>query len=120
MRSGPQAGTCFRMEILGTNSIISVTAEGIFAMVLGELTVMCARGNDTPLKAVEIPSGYCRATSLALPPHVVNVAETYAMIAADLKNQTAHAADIDSGVELQRLLSAVAQSAASGQRVRVD
>jgi predicted dehydrogenase len=120
LRGGPQAGTCFRLEILGTSGMITVTADGIFAMVLSKLTVMCAQGSHTPLVPVNPPPEYYSPTSAGLLPHVLNVAETYSLIAKDLKNGTSVAASIAVGVELHRWLDAMARAAASGCRASAE
>lgn len=117
LRGGPQAGTCFRLEIVGTDGVVTVTAEGIFAMVLSKLTVMCAKGDNSPLVTIDLPQKYYGAESASLPPHVMNVAETYVLVDQDLRAGTAVAADIETGMGLHGWLDAIRRSSATGRRV---
>lgn len=120
LRGGPLAGTGFRLEIVGTDGMLTVTAEGIFAMVFGELIVKGATGSQGQLLPMQVPRNYCGVTAALLTPQAMAVAETYALVAEDLRNGTALAADIDAGVALHRLLSAAGRAAASGVRESIE
>jgi hypothetical protein len=111
------AGTGFRLEMVGTDGTLSVAGDGPFAMVLSDLSVTGAHGIQGPLLPMPLPAKY--QPKAALPAMVMNMAETYAMVADDLRNGTSFTANIDAGLAIHHLLATIGRADSSGKRESV-
>ena len=115
LRGGPQPGTSFLLEIIGSDGIITVEAQGIFAMVNGKLEVKAARNGEMELRPLSIPARYYRVDPHSLPPQAVNAAQMYTAIADDLANGTASTANFDTAVARKEQLQRIAHAGETGR-----
>ena len=101
-------------EINGSDGDIRVTAASGHTQMV-QLSLEGDQGGDRTLRPLEVPAAD-RAGGLpdAIPG---NVARMYARMASDLQDGTRTAPDFDDAVELHRLIAAIEEAAALGQRV---
>lgn len=116
LRGGPLPATAFLLEIVGSEGVIAVSGDGIFAMVIADLKLGLARAGETALHPVEIPSHYFCVPRGNLPPAALNVAQLYAAIERDLRTSTALVASFDDVLERRLRLEQVQDAADSGVR----
>jgi len=111
-RGGRSRGTNLLWEINGTEGDLQVTADGGQAQIF-EMTVRGANGARSSLEVLPVPPQY-RFTPLHGPP--INVAQAYARFARDYREGTHLCPTFDDAVTRHRMLDAIEQAAATGQR----
>ncbi|MFZ6644165.1 Gfo/Idh/MocA family protein [Undibacterium sp. TJN25] len=117
VRGGMSRGTNFRLEINGTRGDLVVTSSLGYPGI-GATTVHGGRDDDALIHELEIPAEYKLVGSeLGMG---TNVANNYALLAADLKNGTHTAPSFADAVTLHRLIDAIEQSAAKGRKIMID
>lgn len=116
-RGGISRGTNLLWEINGTQGDLRLTADGGHAQIF-DLTVHGANGKARALETLTIPDQY-RWVPAALKGPAVNVAQNYAWLARDLKEGSHFAPDFAYAVRRHRLLAAIEESVATGQRVEL-
>lgn len=106
-RGGMSRGTNFLWEINGTKGDIKITGNvghGQFA----EFSLFGATGEDTELKALELPKKFLDGRPDSVIPR--NVSGIYAKVANDIKNGTNEAPSFDDAVQLHELLDMIEKS----------
>lgn len=103
---GGTADTPFCFELRGTKGTLAVTSNHLGGYQCGQLTVT-TNPPSAPQPEPAVP---------ALTADPGNVAELWSSFAADIKNNTRHTPDFDSGVRLHRVLDAIDAAAEMGQR----
>lgn len=116
LRGGPQPGTAFLLELIGSEGVISISGGGIFAMVIDDLKLGLARAGEVELQPIEIPSGYFCVPRGTLSPMALNVAQMYDVIENDLRTGSTVAAGFDDAHERHARLKLIQASAESGMR----
>jgi len=111
-RGGRSRGTNFLWEINGTDGDLQVTADGGQAQIF-ELTLRGGTGAQSALEVLPVPPQY-RFSPLHGP--ATNVAQAYARFARDYREGTQLCPTFDDAVTRHRLLDAIEQAAATGQR----
>ena len=113
-RGGLSRGTGLLWEINGTEGDIQVSGPNGHAQMV-QLTLAGARGDERTLRTIEVPASFYAG----LPDDVRarNVARTYAMMAADLRDGTRTAPSFEEAVTLHRLLAAIERSSDDGFRI---
>jgi len=111
-RGGRSRGTNFLWEINGTDGDLQVTADGGQAQIF-ELTLRGGTGAQSALEVLPAPPQY-RFSPLHGP--ATNVAQAYARFARDYREGTQLCPTFDDAVTRHRLLDAIEQAAATGQR----
>ena len=109
-RGGRSRGTNLLWEINGTEGDLQVTADGGQAQIF-ELTVR--GGNGAQLAVLPVPPQYRVAPPLG---PATNVAQAYAHFARDYREGTHLCPTFDDAVTRHRMLDAIEQAAATGQR----
>ena len=112
-RGGMPRGAGLLWEINGTEGDLQVTAMGGHAQLL-PLSLSGARGDAQALEPMTVPQDYLWTPEA--PPVVQNVAQVYALMAADIAKGTQTAPSFDDAVRRHRLLDAVERASATGQR----
>lgn len=116
VRGSPASGFGLRFEVSGETGGLLVTAPGPNPMIqMSDLTLsqVAADGALTPLA---IPPE-CILADPAVGWHAIGVAQTYARLAAAIKNGAPVPADFAAGLANHRLLERVMRSAREGLRV---
>jgi predicted dehydrogenase len=116
-RGGMSRSTNMLWEINGTEGDLRIDAFGGHAQLL-DLTLFGVNGAGQAMQPMPVPEKYHwvspSATGVAL-----NVAQAYARFAADLRDGTKSCPDFDDAVGMHKVLAAIEQSAATGQRIRL-
>ena len=99
-------------EINGTEGDLQVTADGGQAQIF-ELTVRGGNGAQPSLAVLPVPLQYRIAPSLG---PATNVAQAYAHFARDYREGTHLCPTFDDAVTRHRMVDAIEQAAATGQR----
>jgi predicted dehydrogenase len=109
-RGGMSRGTNLRWEINGTEGDIVVTgASG--HLQLTDLTIHRARGRESALTPLEVPSRYHLAPHAATESaRVCNVANAYARLRHDLREGTSHVPPFDEAVRRHATIDAIGQA----------
>jgi predicted dehydrogenase len=102
-------------DINGTRGDLRITGPLGHAQLV-PLSVQGATTSEPALHAMEVPASF-QASVFGLTPEPGNVARLYARLASDLRDGSRSAPSFQDAVRLHRLLEAVEDSAASGQRV---
>ena len=111
-RGGRSRGTNLLWEINGTEGDLQVTADGGQAQIF-ELTVRGGNGAQPSLAVLPVPPQYRVAPPLG---PATNVAQAYAHFARDYREGTHLCPTFDDAVTRHRMLDAIEQAAATGQR----
>ena len=111
-RGGHSRGTNLLWEINGTEGDLQVTADGGQAQIF-EMTVRGGNGAQSSLDILPVPRQY-RLSPLHGP--ATNVAQAYARFARDYREGTHLCPTFDDAVTRHRMLDAIEQAAATGQR----
>lgn len=115
-RGGVSRGTNMLLEINGSEGDIVISGIAGHAQMF-PMTISGGRGGDAAVQPLEIPAKY-RWTP-ELPDFAQNVAQAYALLAADLRDGTSNCPTFDDAVARHRTLDAIERSAASGRRATV-
>ncbi|MYT29670.1 MULTISPECIES: Gfo/Idh/MocA family oxidoreductase [unclassified Streptomyces] len=114
-RGGLSRATDFHWEINGTEGDLLLTGPSGH-LQFGQVTVHGARGEETTLKELPVPTSYetlpqltSRRTEMAY-----TIAHSYEQIHADLTNGTHHAPDFAHAVRRHRLLDRIERAATEG------
>src|SRR5712664_2205023 len=115
-RGGVSRGTNLLWEINGTEGDLQLTAAGGQAQIF-EMTVQGGKGAQTSLDALPVPEKYRWS-----PPQgpSTNVAQAYALFARDYREGTHLCPTFDDAVTRHRMLDAIENAAATGQRQTLD
>ncbi|MBW4452763.1 MAG: Gfo/Idh/MocA family oxidoreductase [Nostoc indistinguendum CM1-VF10] len=113
-RGGLSRGSNFRLEINGTQGDLIVTSS-LGYPGLGETKVQGAQGEDAAMQNLDVPQKYITANA-DIGIIAMTVSNNYALLAADLKSGTKTTPTFADAVILHRLINAVEQSAATGNR----
>ncbi|MGG6239418.1 Gfo/Idh/MocA family protein [Nodosilinea sp. AN01ver1] len=113
-RGGLSRGSNFRLEINGTQGDLILTSS-LGYPGLGETKVQGAQGKAAAVQDIKMPQNY-KTVDADLEIMATTVASNYALLAADLKNGTKTVPTFADAVKLHRLIFAVEQSAATGNR----
>ncbi len=111
-RGGHSRGTNLLWEINGTEGDLQVTADGGQAQIF-EMIVRGGNGAQSSLDILPVPQQY-RLSPLHGP--ATNVAQAYARFAGDYCEGTHLCPTFDDAVTRHRMLDAIEQAAATGQR----
>lgn len=114
-RGGLSRGTGLLWEINGTAGDIRVSAAGGHLQIF-DATVEGATGDDAGLQALPVPDAYF-STALRGGP-ALNVAETYARLARDLRDGTSTCPTFEDAVTRHQMIEAIEASTAQGVRTR--
>lgn len=113
VRGGMSRGTNFRLEINGTRGDLIITSALGYPGLIGT-AIQGGQDAETTLHDFAVPAQYLNASAdLGM---ATNVANNYALLAADIKHGTATAPTFADGVTLHRLIDAIERSSASGSR----
>jgi len=115
-RGGVSRGTNLLWEINGTEGDLQVTAAGGQAQIF-EMSVQGAKGKRSSLEVLPVPERY--RWSPAHGPST-NVAQAYALFARDYREGTHLCPTFDDAVTRHRMLDAIENAAATGQRQTLD
>ena len=113
-RGGLSRGSNFRLEINGTQGDLILTSS-LGYPGLGETKVQGAQGEAVIVQDIKMPQNY-KTVNADLETMATTVASNYALLATDLKHGTKTAPTFTDAVILHRLINAVEQSAATGNR----
>lgn len=116
-RGGLSRGSNFRLEINGTEGDLIVTSSLGYPGV-GETKVQGAQGAEATVRDLDISQAYVTANA-EIGVIAATVSNNYALLASDLKNGTKTAPSFADAVTLHRVINAVEQSAATGNRQRI-
>ena len=111
-RGGSSRGTNLLWEVNGTEGDLQVTADGGQAQIF-DLTVRGGNGSQSSLEVLPVPQQY-RFSPLRGPS--ANVAQAYARFARDYREGTHLCPTFADAVTRHRMLDAIEQAAATGQR----
>ncbi|MDM8010963.1 MAG: Gfo/Idh/MocA family oxidoreductase [Parasphingorhabdus sp.] len=114
-RGGSSRGANFVWEINGSKGDLRLEAP-IGHAQMADLALSGGFGKDRQLAPLEIPATY-RWAPEGLTNPALNVAQSYLLLADDLRDGTHSAADFDDAVVRHRLLQAIEQAARSGSKV---
>ena len=122
-RGGISRATNLHWEINGTDGDLVITGN-TGHLQYGQMTIHGARGDDTALTALPVPTQYERALALAGPHteksdainYAYAVTYAYADILADLIHGTHIAPDFEHALRRHRTLDQIERAAASGER----
>jgi predicted dehydrogenase len=115
-RGGVSGGTGLLWEVNGTQGDLQITASGGHAQIF-DLSLRGRSGGETGVQPLDVPGNYRWAPDVAGP--AFNVAQAYVRFAEDMRRGTQQCPGFDAAVTRHRLIAAVEESAASGQRVEV-
>lgn len=116
-RGGVSRGTNFLWEINGSKGDLRITAQsGHLQMFNG--TLEGGQGDDTSLKPMPTPPEH-RWVPMNVEGFGINVAQMWARLRDDIRNNTRTAPSFADAVVRHRLLDALERSAQSGQKVLV-
>lgn len=110
-RGGSSRATNMRWEINGTEGDLLLTGDGGHAQMF-PLQLAGGRGDDKTVAPMEVPAKYLWSPEAPL--FAQNVAQTYALMARDIREGTSTCPNFDVAVRRHRLLQAVEEAAASG------
>lgn len=113
----PRDGRGFVWEIAGTKGDLRITAP-LGHPQLMPLSLEAAIGDDKTYKAIEIPAALL--AGYPIDAGAGNVARVYACLSRDVREGTRTAPRFDDAVAVHRVIAAIQQAAASGQRVLVS
>jgi predicted dehydrogenase len=113
-RGGFTQGTNFLWEINGTDGVLQLTGNN--GSVQAFAPEICGARGDEAMTALEAPARYHVVPDSLPEGQAYNVAQTYALFAADLRNGTKQAPDFDDAVRCHRLLDRIETSIETGQR----
>lgn len=116
-RGGSPRGTGLLWEIQGSEGDLRITGAGGHAQIL-DLSISGARGGDRELMPLPVPERH-RWVPAGLTGPAVNVAQIYARFLDDLRDGTRTCPDFDDAVVRHRMLVAIEQAAAIGERVNL-
>ncbi len=110
----PQGTSGLNWEINGSEGSLRITAPVGHAQMV-PLTLEGCKNDATEMTPLTVPASFLAG----LPAEAIpgNVARIYARMAHDLQHGTHLAPTFDDGVALHRMISAIEQSAGSGQRI---
>lgn len=117
-RAGMSRGTNFLWEINGTKGDVRIEADGGFPQIQ-DLRLSGGFGDDRALRPLTVPARY-RWVPGSLSGPAVNVAQSYALLAQDIREGTRQVADFDEALVRHRLIAAIEEAAASGQRMTIS
>lgn len=117
-RAGMSRGTNFLWEINGTKGDLRIEADGGFPQIQ-DLRLSGGFGDDRQLQPLSVPARY-RWVSDALGGPAVNVAQSYMLLAQDIREGTRQATSFADALVRHRLIAAIEESAAGGQRITVS
>jgi len=110
----PQGTLGLNWEINGTEGSLRITAPMGHAQ-MAQLTLEGCQHNESQMEPLPVPPSFLAGLAAEAIPG--NVARIYARMASDLENGTHLAPTFDDGVALHRLIAAIEQAAATGERV---
>jgi predicted dehydrogenase len=114
-RGGFSRGDNLRWEINGTEGDLVLSAPGVNGnLQAAELKLEGGRGDDTTVAEITVPERYYGAVPRTLtgPPH--NVAQTYARLAADLRDGTHVVPGFAHALRRHRLLGKIQEASRTG------
>ena len=114
-RAGQSKTTNFLWEINGTEGDLVVTADGGH-VAFYPLTIKGAKKNQQQLELLDVPQQYYKIPQDALPGPAYHVAQHYGLVLHDLKEGTNRAPRFADAIIRHKLLDAIQQSSATGQR----
>jgi predicted dehydrogenase len=112
-RGGVSKATNLRVEINGSRGDLQLEAAGGHAQLF-DLTIKAASGDDAQLRQLATPESYYHTPLRSGP--AVNVAEAYVRVGADLQGGGRSFPDFAHGLRRHRLIEAILESAAAGER----
>lgn len=116
-RGGMSRGVNFAWEINGTKGDIRLEAAGGHAQMF-DMTLSAGFGSDKQLKKLEIPAKY-RWVPKDIGGLALNVSQVYRRLSDALAGKGTTGLDFDVAVGRHRMLAAIEEAAASGQRLRL-
>lgn len=115
LHDGRVSGAHTRLEIAGTEGSLTLESHGPASgagIQSADLRLLGARTGDSDMTGLPTPGQHRWVPGPTASPAILNVAQLYRRLAADIHNGTRHTPDFQDGLRLHELLDAIRLSAA--------
>ena len=123
IQSGVLHAQGVRFTIHGTEGDLVISASGPHIIEMADLRLQGAQGKSAgplapgkPLEDLQVPASYRLVPPQVPTGFVFNVAQLYALVAADIRDGTSHAPDFELALKRHTLLDAVQRASDTGKR----
>ena len=123
IQSGVLHAQGVRFTIHGTEGDLVISASGLYPIEMADLRLQGAQGKSAgplapgkPLEDLPVPASYRLVPPQVPTGFVFNVAQLYALVAADIRDGTSRAPDFELALKRHTLLDTIQRASDTGQR----
>lgn len=117
IEGGKRNGSGVQIDITGDAGDLKITNRSAFGDLGDDYVIEGAHGDNLPLKALPLPSGYDTLNSAEVPSAVLELAYLYAGYAHDIRHGTHTAGTFADAIRMHQLLDAALLSHTAGLHV---